>query len=218
MTVINGSALLRAAPLSPMLATKERAHGVSHGLSEAGYDLRVKQTIRFVPPDPLAFQRAVSGAMSSLLGGVSIRSMSDGQRLSALEAFFGYVEVEDHSDDGDDPTITRTPGRFTLASSIESFNMPTHLLGIVHDKSTWIRQGMSVANTVIEPGWGPSPDRPEDGCFLTLELTFHGNEPLTIEAGSGIAQVIFHEIGEPASYGGKYTGQPSRPVAAIMEG
>ena len=28
MTIINGSTLLRAAPLSPMLATKERAHGV----------------------------------------------------------------------------------------------------------------------------------------------------------------------------------------------
>ena len=216
MTIINGSALLRAAPLSPMLATKERAHGVSHGLSEAGYDLRIRQTIRFVPPDPLAFQRVVSGAMSSLLGGVSIRSMGDGQRLSALEAFFGYVEVEDWLED-EGHVITRTPGRFTLASSIESFNMPTNLLGIVHDKSTWIRQGMSVANTVIEPGWGPAPDRPEDGCFLTLELTFHGNEPLTIRAGSGIAQVIFHEIGEPARYGGKYTGQPSRPVAAILE-
>lgn len=215
--IVNGQKLIAAAPLDPMLATKERAHGVSHGLSEAGYDLRIRQTIRFVPPDPLAFQRVVSGAMSSLLGGVSIRSMSDGQRRAALEALFGYVEVEDWLED-EDHVVTRTPGRFTLASSVESFQMPTNLLGIVHDKSTWIRQGMSVANTVIEPGWGPSPDRPEDGCFLTLELTFHGNEPLTIKAGSGIAQVIFHEIGEPASYGGKYTGQPSRPVAAIMEG
>ena len=205
MTILNGSALLRAAPLSPMLATKERAHGVSHGLSEAGFDIRVKQTIRFMPPNPLVFSDVMQ-----------ITSWPPRNSI-ALEAFFGYVEVEDHSDDGDEPTITRTPGRFTLASSVESFQMPTNLLGIVHDKSTWIRQGMSVANTVIEPGWGPAPDRPEDGCFLTLELTFHGNEPLTIRAGSGIAQVIFHEIGEQASYGGKYTGQPSRPVAAILE-
>lgn len=205
MTIINGSQLLRAAPLSPMLATKERAHGVSHGLSEAGYDLRIRQTIRFMPPNPLVFSDVMQ-----------VTSWPPRDSI-ALEALFGYVEVEDHSDDGDEPTITRTPGRFTLASSIESFNMPTNLLGIVHDKSTWIRQGMSVANTVIEPGWGPSPDRPEDGCFLTLELTFHGNEPLTIRAGSGIAQVIFHEIGEMARYGGKYTGQPSRPVAAILE-
>lgn len=205
MTIINGKTLLAAAPLDPMVPTKERAHGVSHGLSEAGFDIRVKQTIRFVPPNPLAFADVMQ-----------VTSWPPRDSI-ALEAFFGYVEVEDHSDDGDGPTITRTPGRFTLASSIESFQMPTHLLGIVHDKSTWIRQGMSVANTVIEPGWGPAPERPEDGCFLTLELTFHGNEPLTIRAGSGIAQVIFHEIGEPAKYGGKYTGQPSRPVAAILE-
>lgn len=204
MTIINGQKLLRAAPLSPMLTTKERAHGVSHGLSEAGYDLRIKQTIRFVPPNPLAFADVMQ-----------IASWPPRDSI-ALEALLGYVEVEDWLED-DDHVITRTPGRFTLASSVESFQMPTNLLGIVHDKSTWIRQGMSVANTVIEPGWGPAPDRPEDGCFLTLELTFHGNEPLTIEAGSGIAQVIFHEIGETARYGGKYTGQPSRPVAAILE-
>lgn len=36
MTIINGSMLLAAAPLSPMLATKERAHGTSFGLAEAG--------------------------------------------------------------------------------------------------------------------------------------------------------------------------------------
>ena len=95
--------------------------------------------------------------------------------------------------------------------------MPTNLLGIVHDKSTWIRQGMSVANTVIEPGWGPAPDRPEDGCFLTLELTFHGNEPLTIEAGSGIAQILFSRVENPAAYDGKYNNQPDKPVAAIYE-
>lgn len=195
MTIINGSALLRAAPLSPMLATKERAHGVSHGLAEAGIDIRVKQDIRFVPPKPYLLRELF----------LDNPDMVEAEKIS--EAFHGYVDVDGY----------RTMGRFTLASSIESFNMPTHLLGIVHDKSTWIRQGMSVANTVIEPGWGPAPDRPEDGCFLTLELTFHGNEPLTIRAGSGIAQVIFHEIGEPARYGGKYTGQPSRPVAAILE-
>ena len=49
MTVINGSALLRAAPLSPMLATKERAHGVSHGrrcLTQSPDYARRKQAAR----------------------------------------------------------------------------------------------------------------------------------------------------------------------------
>ena len=148
--ICNGQSLLRAAPLSPMLATKERAHGVSHGLSEAGYDLRIKQAVTLTPEN-----------------------------------------------------------RFTLVSTVERFQMPPDLIGIVHDKSTWARQGLSVFNTVIESGW--------EG-WLTLELVYHGNGTLHIPAGAGIAQVIFHRIEEPASYSGKYQGQADQPVAAIMEG
>ena len=97
-------------------------------------------------------------------------------------------------------------GNFTLASAIEEFTMPPNLLGIVHDKSTWARRGLSVFNTVIEPGWNG---------FLTLELVYHGNTELTIPAGSGIAQVIFHKVEEKAWYRGKYQNQGDEPVAAI---
>lgn len=97
-------------------------------------------------------------------------------------------------------------GRFALASAIEKFEMPNDLTGIVHDKSTWARKGLSVFNTVIENGWNG---------WLTLELVYHGEGELIIPAGSGIAQVIFHRTAEPASYKGKYQGQPDRPVAAI---
>lgn len=96
-------------------------------------------------------------------------------------------------------------GRFALASAIEEFQMPTSLVGVVHDKSTWARKGLSVFNTVIEPGW--------DG-FLTLELVYHGNDVLHIKAGSGIAQVIFTEIKHPTSYNGKYQNQEDKPVPA----
>ena len=97
-------------------------------------------------------------------------------------------------------------GRFALASAMERFTMPPNLTGIVHDKSTWARRGLSVFNTVIEPGW--------EG-FLTLELVYHGEEALVIPAGSGIAQVIFHHTIEEARYTGKYQHQADKPVAAI---
>lgn len=100
------------------------------------------------------------------------------------------------------------PGSFTLASSIEKFRMPDHLVAIVHDKSTWARQGLSVFNTVIEPGW--------EG-FLTLELVYHGKKDLLIPSGSGIAQVIFHRIAIPASYDGKYQNQPDKPIESIWQ-
>jgi len=94
-------------------------------------------------------------------------------------------------------------GRFTLASAIERFQMPGHLTGIVHDKSTWARHGLSVFNTVIEPGWVG---------YLTLELVYHGDTELLIPAGSGIAQVLFHDTLESASYAGKYQNQADEPV------
>ncbi|QDH84029.1 dCTP deaminase [Achromobacter phage vB_AxyP_19-32_Axy11] len=94
-------------------------------------------------------------------------------------------------------------GRFALASAMEEFDMPSHLVGVVHDKSTWARRGLSVFNTVIEPGWKG---------FLTLELVYHGEEDLIIPAGSGIAQVLFHQLKQEASYNGKYQNQEAAPV------
>ena len=212
MTVINGSALLRAAPLSPMLATKERAHGVTFGLGEAGFDIRLKEDVRFEPPNPARYwvlMRAIENLnMSVEADRFRFLDLNKG----AHEAFCGYTEVVGASGK------ERRLGRFALASSLESFQMPDDVVAIFHDKSTHARRAISVFNTVLEPGWGPSPDRPDEGCFLTIEIVFHGDTPITIPAGSGIGQLIFHRIEEPAHYTGRYTGQPSRAVAAIMEG
>lgn len=43
--IINGLALLDAAPIKDMLDMKVRHNGVSHGLTECGYDIRVKQDV-----------------------------------------------------------------------------------------------------------------------------------------------------------------------------
>lgn len=158
--IVNGKALLDAAPIVDMWPNKQVEHGVSFGLGEAGYDIRIKQEIFF--------------------GG-------DTRRI------FHRVDGE-----GD-------WGRFALASAIEEFQMPNDLMGIVHDKSTWARRGLSVFNTVIEPGWHG---------FLTLELVYHGEGELIIPAGAGIAQVVFHMVEEPRAYTGKYQNQPDEPVPA----
>lgn len=97
-------------------------------------------------------------------------------------------------------------GRFVLASTLEEFQMPKDLVGVVHDKSTWARKGVSVFNTVIEPGWNG---------FLTLEIVFHGEEQVFIPAGSGIAQVVFTHTTNDAYYTGKYQNQADQPVPAI---
>ena len=161
--IVNGATLLDHTPIKDMSDRKNRENGVSWGLSEAGYDIRIKQDVIFHP------ENAVDKA------GVWV----DGKYAM---------------------------GRFVIASAVEQFHMPPELVGVVHDKSTWARRGLSVFNTVIEPGW----------CgFLTLELVYHGRQVLHIPAGTGIAQVVFHRTTDKASYDGKYQGQPDRPVEAI---
>lgn len=162
--ISNQHELLHLAPIKNMVRTKQKEHGVSWGLSEAGYDIRIKQDIHF-KPNPF-FQTGMDCSVNGI--------------------------------------VTRN-SKFTLASAIEEFDMPDCLVGIVHDKSTWARKGLSVFNTVIEPGFKGG---------LTLELVYHGNTELIIPAGSGIAQVLFHKITRPARYEGKYQGQSSDPEPA----
>lgn len=100
--------------------------------------------------------------------------------------------------------------KFRLTSSIEHFDMPNDVVGRVHDKSTWARQGLTVQNTIIEPGWRG---------YLTLELTTHGIEHFTIKKGTPIAQVVFELLDEPTDnpYAGKYQDQREGPVSAKFE-
>ena len=109
-----------------------------------------------------------------------------------------------------DQDIFMWPGRFSLASTMEHFDMPTDLLGIVHDKSTWARMGIACQNTVIEPGWKG---------YLTLELTNHGPEPVELKKGMPIAQIIFHVLDQHSSvaYDGKYQNQKRGAQPAIFE-
>ena len=47
--IINGKALAERWPVAPYAARKHAANGVSYGLTEAGYDIRVKQSVRYRP-------------------------------------------------------------------------------------------------------------------------------------------------------------------------
>lgn len=108
-------------------------------------------------------------------------------------------------------TVTVYPNEFVLGSTIEHFTMPDDLLAMVADKSTLARQGICVQNTVIEPGWKG---------FLTIEITNHHNHrPKTLNAGTPIAQIIFHVLDYPAErpYTGKYQDQTSGPQAARFD-
>lgn len=106
--------------------------------------------------------------------------------------------------------VVLVPGTYCLASTMEEFFMPNDLVAFVHDKSSWARRGLSLFNTVIEPGWNG---------FLTLELVNHSDEALPVFAGSPIAQIIFMRMEEPTEkpYSGKYQNQKRGPQVARDE-
>lgn len=45
--IVNGKQLLAASPIVGMLTGKEKAGGVTYGLAEVGYDVRIKQGLHF---------------------------------------------------------------------------------------------------------------------------------------------------------------------------
>jgi dCTP deaminase len=147
--ILSAQSIRRRRPIDPF-HERTVAHGKTYGLSAAGYDVRIRES------------------------------------------------------------VVLRPGDFALASTLERFTMPNDLLARVADKSSWARKGLTVQNTVIEPGWRG---------YLTLELANHGPNRLEIPAGAPIAQIIFELLDEPTEqpYTGRYQNQPPEPVAAIEE-
>lgn len=193
--IVNGRHLIHANPIKDMVETKNKSHGLSWGLSEVGYDLRVKQEIRFIPPNPFIAHKIID----------CVAHESDQQTLFHLEyeflkANFGYTTV------GNDKEVI---GKCALASSVEEFQLPDYLWGELRNKSSLARKFIDATiGTDMEPGWKG---------FLTIEIIFHGLEPITIEAGSPIAKAVFHEISSPTNYSGKYQNQADKPVPSIAE-
>lgn len=102
------------------------------------------------------------------------------------------------------------PNSFCLGKSLEKFDMPDDLFGLVVGKSTYARCGIIVNMTPIEPGWKG---------FLTIEISNTTPLPARIYADEGIAQVVFFRGERPGTtYGdrnGKYQDQEGIEVAKI---
>ena len=191
--IINGANLLVLKPFIQMVKDKIRYLGTSFGLSEAGYDIRITESVTFYPPDPVEFVELCRNQ-----GNLS----DDFYKYRLNKTMFGYTVTT-----LSDGSKTERIGRFVLASSVEEFKMPKETVATIKDKSTWARQGLSVFNTVAEPGWNG---------FLTLELVFHGHDPVEIYEGQGIAQVLFEQLSSAGDYkDGKYQNAKRGAQSAI---
>jgi dCTP deaminase len=102
------------------------------------------------------------------------------------------------------------PMEFALCTTLEELELPDDVQGILLDKSTWARQGLSMFNTKFEPGWRGYP---------TVEVVNLGRKAVEIPAGAPLCQMEFVWLDEPTeqAYAGKYQNQPNVPVRAMFE-
>ena len=100
---------------------------------------------------------------------------------------------------------------FALASTMEYFKIPKHVLVICLGKSTYARCGIIVNVTPLEPGW--------EG-YVTLEFSNTTPLPAKIYANEGVAQFVFIKGNETpevtyADRNGKYMKQSGVPLPKV---
>lgn len=108
------------------------------------------------------------------------------------------------------PDCLIPPNGFVLGCSIERFNMPSNVTGVVLGKSTYARCGIIVNCTPLEAGWRG---------ILTIEISNTSSLPALIYAHEGIAQVLFFQGDECmtsyADRAGKYQDQKGIDTARL---
>lgn len=78
------------------------------------------------------------------------------------------------------------PGQLTLVPTLEWVDLPNDLMGYVTARSSWAREGLSIATaTLINPCYSG---------IITLELANLGQIPVRLYPGMRIAQIAFHKI------------------------
>ena len=110
-----------------------------------------------------------------------------------------------------DKTVTINPGELVLAKTIEILNLPagkieveegskpTHLVAIIHPRSTLQRCGIYLRATKTDPGYHGG---------LTFAMANLGKTPFRIELGARFVNVVFEQVvGEiHRAYEGQWQG------------
>jgi dCTP deaminase len=82
------------------------------------------------------------------------------------------------------------PGMLALVPTLEWVKLPANLQGMVTARSSWAREGLSIATaSLIHPGYKG---------VITLELANLGQIPLSLYPGLRIAQIAFYRLTEDA--------------------
>jgi deoxycytidine triphosphate deaminase len=90
------------------------------------------------------------------------------------------------------------PGDYYLVKTIETVNLPPHLVGTVSSRTTMFRCGIVLAAAVVAPGYEGQ---------LTFGLLHAGQCPFTLEMGARVAHILFEEVkGKTRAYQGQWQG------------
>lgn len=139
--------------ISPFVAASTKGPGgTSYGLSSMGYDVRVGNEW------------------------ITYRTNND----VPLDPARALTEEEIRRTCADEFVLR--PNAFVLACTLETLSIPRNCLGLVKDKSSLARFGITLQTTVLEPGWTGQ---------VTLEIYNNNPRPVLLRAGQGIAQIIF---------------------------
>jgi dCTP deaminase len=101
------------------------------------------------------------------ISGITI-SVADGLRSIGALNLWETETLPEKNKLGQRSAFELHPGKFVLALTHESIQIPRHLIGLVEGRSTYARLGLSMHQTApwIQPGWsGP----------IVLEIANHGN-------------------------------------------
>jgi dCTP deaminase len=83
------------------------------------------------------------------------------------------------------------PGALTLVPTLEWVKLPLDIKGVVTARSSWAREGLSIATAnFINPGYNG---------IITLELSNLGEIPMALYPGLRIAQISFYELDTPVT-------------------
>jgi len=173
--------------------TESGAPAISSGLSSFGYDIRLADTglHRFIHPQTdFPYQPRII----------------DPKEFDVKSCLLHQSVERDHTG----AFYALPPRAYALGVSVETFNIPRHVLGICYCKSTYARCGLMVNTTPLEPGWRGR---------LVIEMANLTDLPMKVYAGEGIAQVVFFEGDQPsityADRAGKYQDQKGIVTARI---
>lgn len=173
-------------PLLTPYSERGYSRGLSHGVNPFGHDLRLSNVF--------SVSASATNNRNESCGVVDPEKPERVNNESVTLPMDGYYLLK--------------PGQTVLANTIEVFNMPDNLTGLLATKSTYLRHRIQVLTSVIEAGWRGS---------LTLEIAnLHDRLAVKLHVNSGIAQVLFLKGKSPCRVpypsDGKYQDQEAIPV------